>query len=90
MLGFDKGFGKVNVNAFVGGNKMTRNDENTSANGHNFNVPFFASVNNTSSQNFGYGYSASGINSLYGSAEVSYGGYLLFNWNSHVTTGSQC
>jgi TonB-linked SusC/RagA family outer membrane protein len=76
MLGFDKGFGKVNVNAFVGGNKMTRNDEYTSANGSNFNVPFFASVNNTSSQNFGYGYSASGINSLYGSAEVSYGGFL--------------
>ncbi len=76
MLGFDKGFGKVNVNAFVGGNKMTRNNESTSANGSNFNVPFFASVNNTSSQNFGYGYTGSGINSLYGSAEVSYGGYL--------------
>ncbi len=78
-LGFDKAFGKVNVNAFVGGNKMVRKSENVGAYGSNFNVPFFASVNNTSSQNFGYGYGASGINSLLGSAEVSYGGYLYVN-----------
>ena len=78
-LGFDKAFGKINVNAFVGGNKMVRKSENISANGSNFNVPFFASVNNTSSQNFGYGYGSSGINSLLGSAEVSYGGYFYLN-----------
>lgn len=78
-LGFDKLFGKVNVNAFVGGNKMVRKNESISANGSNFNVPFFTSVNNTASQNFGYGYGSSGINSLLGSAEVSYAGYLYFN-----------
>ena len=78
-MGFDKAFGKVNVNAFVGGNKMTRKDEYVSANGSTFNVPFFASVNNTASQNFGYGYSGEGINSLFGSAEVSYSGYLYLN-----------
>jgi TonB-linked SusC/RagA family outer membrane protein len=76
MLGFDKAFGKINVTSFVGGNKMVRKSESIGAYGSNFNVPFFASVNNTGSQNFGYGYGASGINSLFGSAEVSYAGYL--------------
>jgi TonB-linked SusC/RagA family outer membrane protein len=75
-LGFDKAFGKVNVTAFVGGNKMTSKNEHIGANGSAFNVPFFSSVINTSSQNFEYWYGASGINSLFGSAEVSYGGYL--------------
>ena len=76
-LGADHAFGKVRVNGFVGGNKMVREGESISANGTNFNVPFFTSVNNTSSQNFGYGYNKSGINSLFGSAEVSYNGYLF-------------
>ena len=46
------------------------------ANGSDFNVPFFQVVSNGKNQSFGYGYDASGINSLFGSAEVSYGGYL--------------
>ena len=75
-LGADKEFGKIRVNAFVGGQKMIREYEAINASGSNFNVPFFTSVNNTKSQSFGYGYSKSGINSLFGSAEVSYGGYL--------------
>ena len=76
-LGADKEFGKVRVNAFVGGAKMIRESESISANGSDFNVPFFTSVSNTKSQNFGYGYSKSGINSLFGSAEISYSGYLF-------------
>ena len=77
MLGLDKDFGKFRVNSFVGGNSMVREGKTISANGSNFNVPFFTSVNNTKSQNFGYGYSKSGINSLYGSAELSYGNYVF-------------
>ena len=76
-LGFDKAFGKINVNAFVGGNKMTRHNEVVAAYGSDFNVPFFQVVGNGKNQSFGYGYDASGINSLFGSAEVSYGGYLF-------------
>ena len=75
-LGFDKAFGKINVNAFVGGNKMTSKSETIADYGSVFNVPFFTSVLNGSSQTIGYGYSAHGINSLFGSAEVSYGGFL--------------
>ena len=77
MLGVKKGFGKFNVNAFVGGNKMQRQAENIQVSGNVFQVPFFTSVNNTANQAIGYGFSKSGINSLYGSAELSYGGYLF-------------
>lgn len=77
MLGLDKEFGKIRLNAFVGGNKMIRESEAINVSGSDFNVPFFTSVNNTKSQSIGYGYNKSGINSLYGSAEVSYGGYLF-------------
>ena len=72
MLGFDKTFGKINVNTFVGGNRMRRDSERIAANGNGFNVPFFEAINNTITQNFGYAFSGSGINSLFGSAEVSY------------------
>lgn len=76
-VGMDKQFGKIRVNAFVGGNKMVNVGENVGVYGNSFNVPFFPSVNNTATQTIGYGYSKYGINSLYGSAEVSYGGYLF-------------
>jgi len=75
-LGADREFGKIRMNAFVGGNKMIREREDINANGSTFNVPFFESINNTKTQSFGYGYNKSGINSLFGSAEVSYGGFL--------------
>ena len=77
MLGFNKEFGNIGVNAFVGANRMRRNNETISADGQGFNVPFFHAINNTVTRNFGYGYSASGINSLFGSAEVSYKGILF-------------
>lgn len=76
LLGVDKTFGKFNLNAFVGGNQMTREDENISANGTGFSVQFFDAINNAASRSFGYGLSEQGINSLYGSAEISYDGIL--------------
>ncbi len=77
MLGGNKQFGQFGVNAFVGGNKMVRESESINANGNGFNVPFFTSVNNAKDKTIGYGYSKSGINSLFGSAEFSYGNYLF-------------
>jgi TonB-linked SusC/RagA family outer membrane protein len=77
MLGFNKEFGDIGVNAFVGVNRMRRSNETISANGQGFNVPFFHAINNTVIRNFGYGYSGSGINSAFGSAEVSYKGILF-------------
>ncbi len=77
MLGFNKMFGNIGVNAFVGANRMRRSNETISANGQGFNVPFFHAINNTIIRNFGYGYSGSGINSVFGSAEVSYKNFLF-------------
>jgi TonB-linked SusC/RagA family outer membrane protein len=76
LLGADKEFGDIRVNALVGGNTMVRESERIQVSGSNFNVPFFTAVSNTESQSITYGYNQSGINSILGSAEVSYGGYL--------------
>ena len=77
MVGFDKAFGDFNVNAFFGGNRMRSSWEQLAANGNNFNVPFFAAINNARDRNYAYGFSETGINSLFASAEVSYKGYLF-------------
>ncbi|MFC4873755.1 SusC/RagA family TonB-linked outer membrane protein [Negadavirga shengliensis] len=77
MLGYTREFGDFGVNAFVGSNRMRRNNETISANGQGFNVPFFHAINNTVTRNFGYSYSGLGINSIFGSAEFSYKNYLF-------------
>jgi TonB-linked SusC/RagA family outer membrane protein len=80
ILGFNKVFevaDKIGVNAFVGGNRMRRSNEYISANGNGFNTPLFPAINNANQRNFGYGYSGLGINSLFGSAELSYSNYLF-------------
>lgn len=78
MLGYDDQFGKFGVHAFVGGNSMLRSSENLSLSSSNgFSVPFFEAINNSFAKNFGYGFSESGINSLYGSAEVNFNQILF-------------
>lgn len=78
IIGFNKTFNHLGVNAFVGGNRMRRTSENISANGTNgFNTPFLAAINNARQRNFGYGYGKQGINSLFGSIELSYNNYLF-------------
>jgi TonB-linked SusC/RagA family outer membrane protein len=72
ILGFYKTFGKIDVNAFVGGNEMRRKYEDVTANGAGFNVQFFPSLANTKSRNFGYSFNETGINSVFGSLEVDY------------------
>ncbi|MCB0665196.1 MAG: SusC/RagA family TonB-linked outer membrane protein, partial [Saprospiraceae bacterium] len=76
MLGVNKNFGNFSLNAFFGGNRMRRFNERISANGSGFNVPFFQAINNTVTRSFGFGFSESGINSIYGSAEIGYNNYL--------------
>lgn len=76
MLGFNKDFNKIGVNAFIGGNQMRRTSEDIHAYGTGFNTPFLAAINNAKQRNFGYGYGKEGINSVFGSAEVSYNDFL--------------
>ena len=77
LAGYDNIWGEFGVNVFVGGNLMRREFERIEVNGSNMNIPFFHSVGNGASQTISYGYSIKGINSLFGSAEVSYGGFLF-------------
>ncbi|CAN5535957.1 SusC/RagA family TonB-linked outer membrane protein [soil metagenome] len=77
MLGFNKEFGVIGINAFVGANRMRRSFEQIRANGQNFNVPFFHAINNAAIRNFGYGFNELGINSVFGSAEVSFNNFLF-------------
>ncbi|MCB0607917.1 MAG: SusC/RagA family TonB-linked outer membrane protein [Lewinellaceae bacterium] len=77
LVGFDKAFGSVNVNAFFGGNRMRSSWEQISANGNNFNVPFFAAINNAKDRNYGYGFAESGINSIFSNLELAYNEYLF-------------
>jgi TonB-linked SusC/RagA family outer membrane protein len=76
IVGVDKSFGKFSVNAFFGGNRMRRKSERLNLNGNGFNVPFFEAINNSVTRTWDFGYSESGINSIFGSAEVGYNGYL--------------
>lgn len=76
MLGFDKNFGKIGVNAFFGGNRMRRENEYMAALGTGFNTPLFPAITNANGRNFDYRYGKSGINSLFGSVEFSYNDYL--------------
>ncbi|SHG65005.1 TonB-linked outer membrane protein, SusC/RagA family [Chryseolinea serpens] len=76
IVGFNKTYGKIGVNVFGGGNKMTREYEKTDAVGNGFNTPFLAAINNAASKTFNYDYRKSGINSLFGSAEISWNNVL--------------
>jgi TonB-linked SusC/RagA family outer membrane protein len=77
ILGFNKTFGKFNVNAFIGANRMRRQYEKLQANGSGFNVQFFPSISNSKSRSFDYDFNETGINSWFASAEVSYNNYLF-------------
>jgi TonB-linked SusC/RagA family outer membrane protein len=77
MIGANREFGAIGVNVFVGANRMRRSFERVAAEGGPFNVPFQHFINNVQNRNFGYGFNSSGINSAFGSAEISYNNYLF-------------
>lgn len=77
MVGFDKTFDKIGVNTFVGGNRMRRYNEYLGLNGSGFNTPLFPAISNSNQKTYGYDYSEQGINSLFGSVELSYNNYLF-------------
>jgi TonB-linked SusC/RagA family outer membrane protein len=63
---------KIGLDVFVGGNAMKRIDESVGYSGSNFFVPNFYNINNLQNKNTSYGYNEKRINSLFGSAELSY------------------
>ena len=77
MIGFNKKWGKFGVNAFAGGNQMRSMWENLNLRGTGFNTPFLDNISNARGKTYGYDFARSGINSLFGSAELSYNDYLF-------------
>ena len=82
ITGFNKSFGKINVNAFFGGNQMRKNLELFVLSGSVVPMfPFHAAINNAISQTFDYYYEGVVINSLFASTEIAYNNYLFITGN---------
>ena len=69
---------RVGLVATAGGNILYRQRENlTLSGGGGFNVPGLEVVTNQNTRSHGYGFNEKQINSLYGSAEISYSDFLF-------------
>ena len=97
LVGFNKKFGeKFSVSALLGGNQMrqvTRVTEFSASN--SFNIPFFYDISNIdpSARSLSEAYIEKRINSVYGSAELSYNNILFLtatarnDWFSTLAAG---
>ncbi len=97
ILGINKNLtDKIGLNMILGGNQMRNVNRLTNIGGGNYNIPFFYDISNidpaarTSSE----AYIEKRINSLYGSAEFSWNGYLYVtatgrnDWFSTLAKGN--
>jgi TonB-linked SusC/RagA family outer membrane protein len=76
----DNLFGKFGGAATVGGNLMAQKYSSISANSGQLVVPDLFSLNNgVSSPSVGEGFNERRINSMYGSVQLNYGGYLFID-----------
>jgi hypothetical protein len=71
-LNFNKGFGDFNINAMFGGSATRSRYNRDGIRGDQLLIPFYHVITNAGQLYTEVGNSNSGINSLYGSAEVSY------------------
>jgi len=94
MAGMNDTYGPISVTAFIGGNWMRRNFESITIEGSGFNVPFQEFINNTVNRTWAYKTLESGINSIFGSAEIGYKGFLYItstarnDWFSVLNPGN--
>jgi TonB-linked SusC/RagA family outer membrane protein len=79
FIGGNKTFGDFAVDVLLGGNKMRRRYESKGGGGNDLVVPFVHSVKNVAAPSFSYDFNQLGINSVFGSANVSYRNYLFLN-----------
>ncbi|WP_083732725.1 SusC/RagA family TonB-linked outer membrane protein [Spirosoma montaniterrae] len=80
LIGLNKAFGKINVNALVGGNQMHNKVDGRTLSSGLFNVPFQYFIGNGSGQNFTVNYQEFAINSLFVSADIDYNNTLFFTF----------
>lgn len=79
FIGVNKEFGDISVDALLGGTRMRRSNESIRFGGDGLNIPFFNSPTNVAQQTYGYELSESGINSVFGSANIGYKNFLFLN-----------
>lgn len=72
IVGFDQNLGDFGVSGLFGGSWMRRSFETLNGRAEQFSIPFLHTLSNGGNQNVSYGISESGINSLFGSAELSW------------------
>ncbi|MBX2924677.1 MAG: SusC/RagA family TonB-linked outer membrane protein [Chitinophagaceae bacterium] len=94
IIGANKIFGDFGVSAMVGGNRMRRSYETTGNSGEDFVVPYFHSLTNLRTVTPVFSQSETGINSVFGSAELSFRNYLYLtatarnDWFSTLDKGN--
>jgi len=76
MIGFRKVWNKFGIDAMVGGYSEERYYEKIHIETSGFAIPYFNSIANSADQFFVYDYISEGTNSLFGSLELSLGGFL--------------
>ncbi len=82
LLGLDKKISNdFSINAIAGGNRMKQVTSLDNYSGGPFNIPFFYDISNVSTPNRGtsYNYYETRINSVYGSADLSYKNLAYLN-----------
>jgi len=81
LIGSSNKFGKFSVDASFGGNTLRSEFKNMTQSATNFTVPDLYSYRNGTVKGAGDGfnYSQQRVNSLYGSAEIGFNGFLFIN-----------
>ncbi len=83
LLAAERQVSSIGIQANFGGNLLYRDRENlTLSGGGGFNVPGLEVVTNQNTRSHGYGYNEKQINSLYGSAELSYNDIFFLNFTA--------
>ncbi len=79
FVGGNKSFGKISLDYLAGGTRSRATSEIKGSGGNELVVPFFHSLNNVKAPSRIFGYSATGVNSIFGNVNVGYGSWLYLN-----------
>ncbi len=94
ILGMNKAWRNLGFSAFAGGNRMRKSYEITGNEGLDFVVPYFHSLTNLTTVTPSFSQNETGINSLFGSAEIDFKNYLFLtmtgrnDWFSTLDRGN--
>jgi TonB-linked SusC/RagA family outer membrane protein len=80
LVGASKQFGKLSVDASLGGNTFRVKNHNFNVSASHFTVRDLYSINNGVNKNQGFNFNQSRVNSLYGMAEFGYNNMFYLNF----------